>query len=193
MPFLSKDWRSPGEKWVRYGGGWEMRKTVWATHREGANTLTKSHISGVNECKGIDVSQYGKLSECDPRGDKGEKDCCREDSSEDSGCELCDELAMANAAKVEVGSWESAVFEFDHDQADDQRAPVEAMVVASRIRKKRFSLVAAAAPSPSPSSSDSLRRSNGNREQSKSAPRPPCPLSAPEKELFQPHCQVCEL
>ena len=35
MPFLSKDWRSPGEKWVRYGGGWEMRKTVWATHRYG--------------------------------------------------------------------------------------------------------------------------------------------------------------
>ena len=39
MPFLSKDWRSPGEKWVRYGGGWEMRKTVWATHRYGAGEL----------------------------------------------------------------------------------------------------------------------------------------------------------
>ena len=39
MPFLSKDWRSPGEKWVRYGGGWEMRKTVWATHRYGTRSL----------------------------------------------------------------------------------------------------------------------------------------------------------
>ena len=45
MPFLSKDWRSPGEKWVRYGGGWEMRKTVWATHREeGAHALTESTL-----------------------------------------------------------------------------------------------------------------------------------------------------
>ena len=31
MPFLSKDWRSPGEKWVRYKGGWEMKKTVWTS------------------------------------------------------------------------------------------------------------------------------------------------------------------
>ena len=68
----------------------------------------------------LHVSQYGRktVRACDPRGDKGEKDCCREDSSSDSGCELCDELALASAAaaKVEVGSWESAVFEFDHDQ-----------------------------------------------------------------------------
>ena len=42
MPFLSKDWRSPGEKWVRYGGGWEMRKTVWATHRYGTGELHAS-------------------------------------------------------------------------------------------------------------------------------------------------------
>ena len=28
MPFISKDWRSPGEEWVRYEGGWEKRKTV---------------------------------------------------------------------------------------------------------------------------------------------------------------------
>ena len=28
MPFLSKDWRSPGEEWVRYEGGWEKRKTI---------------------------------------------------------------------------------------------------------------------------------------------------------------------
>ena len=28
MPFISKDWRSPGEEWVRYEGGWERKKTV---------------------------------------------------------------------------------------------------------------------------------------------------------------------
>ena len=62
-----------------------------------------------------------------PRGGKRDKDCCREDSSEDSGCELCDEMMMVsgssssnnnNNAKVEVGSWDSSVFEFEQDQAD---------------------------------------------------------------------------
>ena len=56
------------------------------------------------------------------RGGKREKECCREDSSEDSGCELCDEMVMVtsnnNNAKVEVGSWDSSVFEFEQDQAD---------------------------------------------------------------------------
>ena len=56
-----------------------------------------------------------------------DRDCCREDSSEDSGCELCDEMTLSgggggnsgrNAAKVEVGSWDSSVFEFEQDQAD---------------------------------------------------------------------------
>jgi len=31
MPFLSKDWRSPGEEWVRFEGGWERKKIVWPT------------------------------------------------------------------------------------------------------------------------------------------------------------------
>ena len=62
-----------------------------------------------------------------PRGGKRENDCCREDSSEDSGCELCDEMTVfggggsssgRNTAKVEVGSWDSSVFEFEQDQAD---------------------------------------------------------------------------
>ena len=60
------------------------------------------------------------------RGGKMDRDCCREDSSEDSGCELCDEMTLSvgnsnsgrNAAKVEVGSWDSSVFEFEQDQAD---------------------------------------------------------------------------
>ena len=56
-----------------------------------------------------------------------DRECCREDSSEDSGCELCDEMTVIpginsnsgrNAAKVEVGSWDSSVFEFEQDQAD---------------------------------------------------------------------------
>ena len=55
-----------------------------------------------------------------PRGGKRENDCCREDSSEDSGCELCDEMLVNNnsGGKVEVGSWDSSVFEFEQDHAD---------------------------------------------------------------------------
>ena len=43
MPFLSKDWRSPGEEWVRYEGGWERRKTVIAV--PGADTETEKGVS----------------------------------------------------------------------------------------------------------------------------------------------------
>ncbi len=32
MPFISKDWRSPGEEWVRYEGGWELKKTILVTN-----------------------------------------------------------------------------------------------------------------------------------------------------------------
>ena len=28
MPFISKDWRSPGEEWVKYDGGWEKKSVV---------------------------------------------------------------------------------------------------------------------------------------------------------------------
>ena len=28
MPFISKDWRSPGEEWVKYDGGWEKKSIV---------------------------------------------------------------------------------------------------------------------------------------------------------------------
>ena len=28
MPFISKDWRSPGEEWVKYDGGWERKSII---------------------------------------------------------------------------------------------------------------------------------------------------------------------
>ena len=74
-------------------------------------------------CNALDQSKPPFSS----RGGKMDRDCCREDSSEDSGCELCDEMTVIpginsnsgrNAAKVEVGSWDSSVFEFEQDQAD---------------------------------------------------------------------------
>ena len=66
-----------------------------------------------------------------------EKDCCREDSSEDSGCELCDEMTpmvsgginiinnnSSSNSKMEVGSYDSSVFEFEQDKADQVRCNV---------------------------------------------------------------------
>ena len=46
MPFISKDWRSPGEEWVRYEGGWEKRKTVISV--PGSDTETENRVR--NEC-----------------------------------------------------------------------------------------------------------------------------------------------
>ncbi|KAK1123227.1 hypothetical protein K0M31_008860 [Melipona bicolor] len=37
MPFISKDWRSPGEEWVKTVGGWEKKKIL-----ECANNKTLS-------------------------------------------------------------------------------------------------------------------------------------------------------
>ena len=42
MPFISKDWRSPGEEWVRYEGGWEKRKTVISV--PGSDTETENRV-----------------------------------------------------------------------------------------------------------------------------------------------------
>ena len=70
-----------------------------------------------------------------------DRDCCREDSSEDSGCELCDEMSLSggggnsgrNAAKVEVGSWDSSVFEFEQDQADQASPTRLCMIIQNCI------------------------------------------------------------
>ena len=75
-----------------------------------------------------------------------DRDCCREDSSEDSGCELCDEMTVfgggsssscgRNAAKVEVGSWDSSVFEFEQDQAD-QVSPTRYCLIIQILHLRR--------------------------------------------------------
>ena len=54
MPFLSKDWRSPGEEWVRYEGGWERRKTVSSVPGSDAEQTNR-----VGLCK--DIIWYYKI------------------------------------------------------------------------------------------------------------------------------------
>lgn len=49
MPFLSKDWRDPGDQWVRYDGGWEKRKTLSnETSQLSSSYSTTSTNDGVN-------------------------------------------------------------------------------------------------------------------------------------------------
>ncbi|KAL1452271.1 hypothetical protein WDU94_006559 [Cyamophila willieti] len=33
MPFISKDWRSPGEEWVKTDEGWEKKKILECDRR----------------------------------------------------------------------------------------------------------------------------------------------------------------
>lgn len=46
MPFISKDWRSPGEEWVRYEGGWEKKKAVLTSSAAGDTNFDNFALSG---------------------------------------------------------------------------------------------------------------------------------------------------
>jgi len=37
MPFISKDWRSPGEEWVKTQEGWEKKKILECGRRPMGN------------------------------------------------------------------------------------------------------------------------------------------------------------
>lgn len=39
MPFIGQDWRSPGEAWVKYDGGWEKKSVVTIQ-----DTVTPQHL-----------------------------------------------------------------------------------------------------------------------------------------------------
>jgi len=45
MPFISKDWRSPGEEWVKTEEGWEKKKILecgrQGTQPENMDTTTR--------------------------------------------------------------------------------------------------------------------------------------------------------
>ncbi|EGI70819.1 hypothetical protein G5I_00377 [Acromyrmex echinatior] len=58
MPFISKDWRSPGEEWVKTVEGWEKKKIL-----ECANNKTLSLLLRVIPLLKIDLAQAGDI-EC---------------------------------------------------------------------------------------------------------------------------------
>lgn len=55
MPFISKDWRSPGEEWVKTEEGWEKKKILecgrQGTQQENMDTTTRFvyHLSWSNQ------------------------------------------------------------------------------------------------------------------------------------------------
>ena len=68
MPFISKDWRSPGEAWVKYDGGWEKKSVV--TISDNSNIITEhldlvQTINTATTSKKVDleVKQQPQLAE----------------------------------------------------------------------------------------------------------------------------------
>lgn len=41
MPFISKDWRSPGEEWVKTEEGWEKKKILECSNLDQNNFDTR--------------------------------------------------------------------------------------------------------------------------------------------------------
>ncbi|CAG9793665.1 unnamed protein product [Diatraea saccharalis] len=60
MPFISKDWRSPGEEWVKTQEGWEKKKVLECTAQR-YPALTNFNSSGDNQQKSW--SQEGQVGE----------------------------------------------------------------------------------------------------------------------------------
>ncbi|KOB66667.1 F-box only protein [Operophtera brumata] len=59
MPFISKDWRSPGEEWVKTQEGWEKKKVLECTSQrfEGSQVnIGDSHNIAVKVNKLVHIS-----------------------------------------------------------------------------------------------------------------------------------------
>ena len=64
MPFISKDWRSPGEEWVKYEGGWEKKSVLtivdnkanndhldlWSSNFDSGLATIKARRKNMSEC-----------------------------------------------------------------------------------------------------------------------------------------------
>ena len=69
MPFLSKDWRDPGDQWVRYDGGWEKRKTLSnETSQLSSSYSTTSTNDGVNNTTTTTTKKGNELVAVDRDG-----------------------------------------------------------------------------------------------------------------------------
>jgi F-box protein 25/32 len=44
MPFISKDWRSPGEEWVKTEEGWEKKKILECSNLMDQNSFDTRYV-----------------------------------------------------------------------------------------------------------------------------------------------------
>ena len=51
MPFISKDWRSPGEDWVKYDGGWEKKSIVTIQSYDSCIKENTEHLDLIQQPK----------------------------------------------------------------------------------------------------------------------------------------------
>jgi len=75
MPFISKDWRSPGEEWVKYDGGWEKKSVVIVQANDTCIKENTDHLDLIQQPKLQPLNQEvlvstlnrrkKNLSECD--------------------------------------------------------------------------------------------------------------------------------
>jgi len=122
MPFISKDWRSPGEEWVRYEGGWEKRKTVISV--PGSDTETENRLSPSLDLAEPDVlissaipkkifkRQSSKFSSCGN---------CSGSGSDQDKCNfvLMDEIADDAKENIEDNSVMEQDFKVCEDKCED--------------------------------------------------------------------------
>ena len=69
MPFISKDWRSPGEEWVKYEGGWEKKSVLPMT----ADSTKNDHLdlwSNLDTGLATVKSRRKNMSECNKENEE---------------------------------------------------------------------------------------------------------------------------
>ena len=76
MPFISKDWRSPGEEWVKYDGGWEKKSVV--TIQDAVSTPQHLDLSiEVKEVKSEVIDRPLNVAEAVATLNRGLKNCTK--------------------------------------------------------------------------------------------------------------------
>ena len=186
MPFLSKDWRSPGEKWVRYDGGWEMKKTVWVTTSTSSaaassgkeRTTTRHHSPTKRPAASLPRRVQGARSRSSWRRDSEHSDSDASMTSVPSATSLSSmgEVPAAVAGSADSNMAMSVSPSDVSSVVKDKRAVLEAFF-ASRMLPKQRSESLLKHSLPRRDVAKSMMNNNDND-----------PIS--EKRLLVPHYQI---
>ena len=102
MPFISKDWRSPGEEWVKYDGGWEKKSVVTIQDA----VMTPQHLDlsiEVKEVKSEVIDRPLNVAEAVATLNRGLKNCSnRKKNFSESNSDQNDKENLNPASRFEV-------------------------------------------------------------------------------------------